>query len=51
MLLCLFVVFIFNVYNFCELFDFYNKSLLFEDFYFVSGEYSKILFNLFDIVF
>lgn len=50
MLLHLFVVFIFNAYNFRELADFYNKSSLFEDFHF-HGEYSKTLSNLSDIVF
>lgn len=51
LLLHLFVVFIFNAYNFRELADFYNKSSLFEDFHFASGEYSKTLSNLSDIAF
>lgn len=51
MLLRLFVVFIFNAYNFRELSDFYNKSSLFEYFHFASGEYSKTLSNLSDIAF
>lgn len=51
MLLHLFVVFIFNAYKFRELADFYNKSSLFEDFHFASGEYSKTLSNLSDIAF